>query len=152
MLTQSTDRVHAMQEPATAQWGLSISDADLEKLDAGLEPQDSDDKWLITVTDQNQSSTHSIHWARSGTNTELYVLHVKPSGGGGSSGSGSGAKVEAITWEQNNGGVRISEEQAKKEIALLSRRVLECEFGALPEYDSSIMWDHPGANIDESAD
>jgi hypothetical protein len=43
MLTQSTDHVHAMLEPATAPWGLSISDADLEKLKAGFEPQDQDD-------------------------------------------------------------------------------------------------------------
>jgi len=33
-----------MQEPATAPWGLRISDADLAKLKAGFIPQDQDDK------------------------------------------------------------------------------------------------------------
>lgn len=31
-------------EPATTPWGLSISDSDFEKLKAGFEPQDHDDK------------------------------------------------------------------------------------------------------------
>ena len=144
MLTQSTDRVHAMQEPATAPWGLSISDADFEKLKAGFEPQDQDDKWRVSVTDQSQSGTISIHLARSGTGIELYVLIVKPSDGGS---SGGGAKVEAITWEQNKGGIRISEEQAKKEVVILTRGFLECEFDALPEYEISDLWNHPAAQL-----
>ena len=144
MLTQSTDRVHAMQEPATAPWGLSISDADLEKLKAGFEPQDQDDKWRVSATDQSQSGTISIHLARSGTGKELYVLVVKPSDGGS---SGSGVKIEAITWEQNKGGIRISEEQAKKEVVIITRRLLECEFDALPEYDVSDLWNHSAAQL-----
>lgn len=77
MLTQSTDHVHAMLEPATAPWGLSISGADLEKLKAGLEPQDQDDKWRVSATDPSQCGTTSIHLARSVTGKELYVLVVK---------------------------------------------------------------------------
>lgn len=74
-----------MQEPATAPWGLSISDADFEKLKAGFEPQDQDDKLRVSVTDQSQSGNISIHLARSGTGKELYVLVVKPRDGGSSS-------------------------------------------------------------------
>lgn len=144
MLTQIIDHVHTMQEPATAPWGLSISDADLEKLKAGFEPQDQDDKWRVSATDQSQRGTISIHLARSGTGKELYVLVVKPSGGGS---SGSGVKIEAITWEQNKGGIRISEEQAKKEVVIITRRLLECGFEALPEYDVSDLWNHPAAQL-----
>lgn len=139
MLAQSIDRVHAMQEPATALWGLSISDTDFKKLKAGFEPQDQDDKWRVSATDQSQSGTISIHLARSGTGKELYVLVVKPSGGG--------VKIEAITWEQNKGGIRISEEQAKKEVVIITRRVLECGFDSLPEYDVSDLWNHPAAQL-----
>ena len=46
-------------------------------------------------------------------------------GGSGSSSSsssgGGGVVVEAITWEQNKGGIRLSEEQAKKEVLLITR-------------------------------
>ncbi|KAI9716213.1 MAG: hypothetical protein M1812_005438 [Candelaria pacifica] len=135
-----------MQEPATAPWDLSISDADLKKLKAGLEPRDQDDKWRVSVTDQSQSGTIAVHVARSGTGKELYKLVLKPSDGGSS--SGSGAKINAITWEQNKGGIRISEEQAKKEVVIITRRNLECDFDALPEYDVSDLWNHPAAQLE----
>ncbi|KAI0007239.1 hypothetical protein F4779DRAFT_629269 [Xylariaceae sp. FL0662B] len=143
---QITDQVNAMEEPATAPWGLSISDADYEKLKAGFEPHDQDDKWHVWFTEQSQSGTISIHLARTGTGKELYVLVVKPGDGGGS--SSSGVKVEAITWEQNKGGIHISEEQAKKEVVIITRRLLECDFEALPDYDVSDLWNHPAAQID----
>lgn len=133
-----------MQEPATAPWGLSISDADFEKLKAGFEPQDQDDKWRVSATDQSQSGTISIHVSRSGTGKEFYVLVVKPGDGGN---SGSSVNVEAITWETNKGGIRISEEQAKKEVVIITRGLLECGFDALPEYDIDDMWNHPAADL-----
>lgn len=133
-----------MQEPATAPWSLIISDADFEKLKAGFEPQDQDDKWRVSVTDQSRSGNISIHLVRGGTDKELYVLVVKPSDGGSSS---SGVKIEAITWEQNKGGIRISEEQAKKEVVIITRRLLGCDFDSLPEYDVSNLWNHPAAQI-----
>ena len=144
MLTQSTDRIHTMQEPATAPWGLRISDADLEKLKAGFEPQDMDDKWRVSATNQSQSGTISIHVARGWSGKEFYVLVVKPSDGGS---SGRGVKIEAITWEQNKGGIRISEEQAKKEVVIITRNLLDCGFDALPDYDNSILWNHPAAQL-----
>jgi hypothetical protein len=144
MLTQITDHVEAMQEPATAPWGLSISDADFEKLKAGSKPQGMDDKWRVSTTGQSQSGTISVHLARNWTDKELYVLVVRPSGGGS---SGSGVKIEAITWEQNKGGIRISEEQAKKEVVIITRRLLGCDFDALPEYDDSDLWNHPAAHL-----
>ncbi|OTA84777.1 hypothetical protein M434DRAFT_16289 [Hypoxylon sp. CO27-5] len=140
-----TDHIYAMQEPATAQWGLNINEADFRKLKAGFEPQDQDDKWRVSVTDQSESGNISIHLARSGTGKELYVLFVKPSDGGGS--SNDDVKIEAITWEQNKGGIRISEEQAKKEVVIITRGLLECDFDALPEYDVSDLWNHPAAQI-----
>ena len=135
-----------MQEPATAPWGLSISSTDLDKLTAGFEPQDSDDKWRITVMDQSQKGLSSVHLARSGTGIELYALFVQPNAGGNRS-SGSGGKVEAISWEQNKGGIRISEDLAKKEVGCILRSLLECGFEALPEYDSVDVFDHPGAQL-----
>jgi hypothetical protein len=141
---QITDHLHAMQEPATASWGLSISDADFKKLKAGFEPQDQDDKWRVSVAQQSQSDNISIHLARSGTGKELYVLILKPNKDGGGS---SGTEIKAITWEQNKGGIRISEQQAKKEVVIITRRLLECDFDGLPDYDVSDLWNHPAAQI-----
>jgi hypothetical protein len=42
-----------MENPATASWGLSISDADFAKLKRGFMPWDMDDRWVIkTMTDE----------------------------------------------------------------------------------------------------
>ncbi|KAL6712088.1 hypothetical protein ACN47E_003131 [Coniothyrium glycines] len=133
-----------MQEPATTSWDLSISDADFQKLKAGFEPQDQDDKWHIWHASQNEGDNISIHFARSGTGNELYVLHVTPR----DDSSSNDIKVKAITWSQNKGGIRISEEQGKKDVVIIARRVLECEFEALPEYDVSDLWNHPAARTD----
>ncbi|KAJ5628522.1 hypothetical protein N7490_010750 [Penicillium lividum] len=132
-----------MQEPATALWGLSVSDADVERLKAGFEPQDQDDKWRISAKNQCQGDNFSIHISRAASDREFYVLFVKPSDGG----SSSGAKIESITWEQNKGGIRISEEQAKKEAVIVTRCILECDFNSLPDYDVAEMWNHPAAQI-----
>lgn len=70
------------------------------------------------------------------------MLAVKPGDG-----SRSGVKIEAMTWEQNKGGIRTSEEQGKKDVVIISRCVLECEFDALPEYEVADMWNHAAAQI-----
>lgn len=120
-----------MQEPATALWGLSISDADFEKLKAGFEPRDMDDKWRVSVTNQNGDGNISVTFNRGWTDKEYYILVMKPSDGDSSN---SDVKIEAITWEQRKGRPQRSEEQAKKEVVILARCNLACEFDALPEY------------------
>ncbi|KAF2647226.1 hypothetical protein K491DRAFT_644271 [Lophiostoma macrostomum CBS 122681] len=118
-----------MREPGTAQWGLRISNADLTKLKAGFEPQHQDHKWRIWVSDQSEGGNMSITLTRAMHSMDICILHVKPDGG--SDGSYS---IEAFTWEQNINGVRISEEQAKKRVVVLSRDLLGCDIEAMPEY------------------
>ena len=72
-------------------------------------------------------------------------MDLNNGGSGGSSsggGGGGGVVIEAITWEQNKGGIRLSEEQAKKEVLLITRSMLQCDYDALPD-----MFNHPGARI-----
>ncbi|KAI9930650.1 hypothetical protein ASPWEDRAFT_39552 [Aspergillus wentii DTO 134E9] len=120
-----------MREPATVLWGLRISDTDFQKLKVGFQSRDMDDKWNIlpAVMDESQSDHISVHFSRSWTGIEHHILFIKP--------SDDGAMIEAITWEQNRNGIRISEEYAKKEAVMLSRGWLECDFEALPVYDRS---------------
>lgn len=129
-----------MQEPVTAPWGLIISETDFEKLKAGFQPQNQDDKWRVTM-DQSNGVNISIHLARTGTGKEVYVLHVKSS----EADSSSGVRVDAITWEQNRAGIRRSEGQAKKEVVIIARGLLDCDFDELPQYDVSDLWNYPAA-------
>ena len=135
--------------------GLRINNSDYKKLSAGFEPHDQEYKWRVSVFDQNQSQSDkiiSIHVIRVVANREIHVLFVdlNNDGSGGSGGSsssssssgGGGVVIEAITWEQNKGGIRVSEEQAKKEVLLITRSMLQCDYDALPD-----MFNHPGARI-----
>lgn len=44
---QLKDRAQTMEDPATASWGLSISDADFARLKRGVRARDMDDKWVF---------------------------------------------------------------------------------------------------------
>jgi hypothetical protein len=68
---------------------------------------------------------------------EHYVLIVKPDDS-----SSGGDKIEAITWEQNIDGVRIPEDLAKREVVLITRSVLGCDFDALSEIDFNEVSNH----------
>ena len=145
MLMQITDHLYAMRpmkEPATAAWGLRISDTDAEKLKVGFQPLDQDDKWHIYVSTTEPAT--SVHIARSAFGVETYVVHIVEKTGD----EGSSAEIASITWETNKGGIRISEEQAKKEVVIITRGLLECDFDALPEYDIDDLWNHPAAHLD----
>jgi hypothetical protein len=122
-----------MDDPATAPWDLSISDVDFEKLKAGFEALDMNQRWEIITKDPDENGIISVHISRSWTEEDQYILAVKPSDGGG-------AKIISITWEQNKGEIRVGEERAKKEAVILCRMVLRCDFDTLPLYDRKILW------------
>ena len=144
ILMQATGHLHAMRpmkEPATAAWGLRISDTDAEKLRAGFQPLDQDDKWYIYVSTTEPAT--SIHIARSAFGVETYVVHITEKTGN----EGSSTEIASITWETNKGGIRISEEQAKKEVVNLTRSILECDYETLPYYDPADVWNYPKADL-----
>jgi len=128
-----------MEDPATALWGLRISDADFEKLSAGFEPQDMDDRWKFAGTDLDENGKISVHMIRSCT-VEYYVLVLKPSD------SNNSAKIEAFTWERNRNECYTDEERAKKQIVVLCRNILGCNLDEFPDFDASSLWDYPLQN------
>jgi len=131
-----------MVHPATASWNLQISQDDFVKLEAGFEGQDMDDHWHVRVAKLAWITTISVTILRSWTGFRHYILVVEPSN------IGNGATIVSITWEQNLAGIHISEEAAKQSAVILSRSLLECQFEGLPEYDFSILWDHPLSDVD----
>ncbi|KAI6497099.1 hypothetical protein MCOR14_008726 [Pyricularia oryzae] len=131
--------VKPMRERLTAPWGIVVNEKDFEKLATGHESFDMDDQWdvLVEDPDENNNSVISVHFMRSWTGQDIYILHLN------NSDAKSGIKVDSITWEGNKNGVRIDAEQAQKEVVLLARDVLKCEFDELPHYDFDEVYNHP---------
>jgi hypothetical protein len=127
-----------MKEPLTAPWGLPISDADLEKLKVGVKSRNMDDKWDVLNEDPDKDGNISIHILRSWLQEDCYILHIVPKPN--SDNDGGSAKIQSITWEGNKGGLQCDAEQAKKEVVIVSRMILKCEFETLPDYPSSVLW------------
>jgi len=148
MLTQITDHTYAMQQDLNlAPWGLRISNNDLEKLRAGFEPRNKDDKWRIHVSAPEQPL--SIHIAPTGVGVDFYMLYVIVKPVDDSSGSRSScAEIASIIWETNQSGIRITDMlQAKKEVVTIFREILECDLDALPEVYVEDTWEHDPADI-----
>lgn len=135
----------------SASWDLVISEADWTKLQAGLWPRDMDDRWIYEVDEPDVSGVITIHIKRSWTGIELYAMHIKPKTGQSDSSEASGdndpTTIIAITWEQNKNGILITEEQAKIEVTILTRNLLDCDFDQLPFYDNDLMWNHPNMSL-----
>ncbi|KAL1904048.1 hypothetical protein Sste5344_010221 [Sporothrix stenoceras] len=113
-----------MEEPMSAAWGLVLSDADWEKLRVGLQAYEMEDRWLYNVDEIDVSGVITIHIQRSWTGIEIYAIHVKPRR---DEEPDEPTRIIAITWEQNKNGILITEEQAKIEVAILTREVSEAE-------------------------
>ncbi|TLD21055.1 hypothetical protein PspLS_08890 [Pyricularia sp. CBS 133598] len=133
-----------MNEPLTAPWDIRISKKDVEKLMIGFESDDMDEQWdvLIENPDKNDNKTISIHFMRSWTGDEIYILHLDhdPDQQGSQEGR---TRVHSITWEGNMNDVCIDAEQAQKEVVLLARNLLYCKFEELPHYDHAEVYSHP---------
>ncbi|KAI8228764.1 hypothetical protein K4K54_001984 [Colletotrichum sp. SAR 10_86] len=133
-----------MPQPASAPWGLIISDADLEKLKVGLEPLDQDDKWRYKATYDEENDTVTIHIIRVGMGHELYSIVIKADNHGNGDENNT---IETICWSQDQGGNPISEALAKKHVVILSRCNLECDFEAAPDYDSEDFYNEPSTDV-----
>lgn len=123
-----------MDDPAKASWGGSISNADFSKLKAGFEAPDMDYKWEIKADDPDENGIIHIHISRSWTQTDLYILVIKP--------NDSGGELVGIIWEQDigDGDYRVGEELAKRDAIIVCRMVVKCELETFPLYDRRLLW------------
>jgi hypothetical protein len=124
--------VKPMKKPLTAPLDLPLSSSDMQKLKAGFRPRNLDDKCAWLVEDENGNT--SIHVIRYFVHEEEYVLHIAPK-----SGDDDGARVDRITWEGDVNGIQRDAEQAKKNVVILARVILKCEFETLPEYERGTL-------------
>jgi hypothetical protein len=119
--------VKPMKKPLTAPWDLTVGDSDMEKLKAGFRPRNMDDKYAWLIEDENGNT--SIHIIRYFVQEEVYILHIAPKSSNDNSGS---AKIHSITWEGDMIGKQDDEEQAKKNVVMLARLILKCDFENAP--------------------
>jgi hypothetical protein len=128
--TYSPALVKRMKTPLTAPLDLAISDSDVAKLKAGFRPQSQDDKWAWLVEHGHGSGDDTlIHVIRHFVKEEVYVLHITQKS---RKEDGASARVYGITWEGEWSGVRDDVEQAKRNVVVLARSILGCEFETLP--------------------
>ncbi|TLS22550.1 uncharacterized protein PpBr36_09899 [Pyricularia pennisetigena] len=137
--SNKTRDIKPIKERLTVPWGIGINEKDFEKLITGYETVDMDGQWdvLVENPDKDDNSIISVHFVRSWTGHDIYILHLH------NPDPKNGAKVHSITWEGNKNGVRIDAEQAQKEAVLLARDLLKCEFDELPHYDFNEVYNHP---------
>ncbi|TLD16053.1 uncharacterized protein PgNI_02228 [Pyricularia grisea] len=137
-----------MKEPRTVSCDLGISDNDLQKLKTGLVPYDQDDKWYFATTGPDDAGIISFHIIRYFSHRDFYIIHVKPSDDVGGDQSTRRHKIQSFTWDENQCGIYMTEEQGKKQAVSLWRSHLECEFEELPEEDFSSDWmDYSGYDL-----
>jgi hypothetical protein len=121
--------VKPMKKPLTAPLDLAVSDSDVEKLKAGFRPRNQDDKYAWLIEDENGNI--SIHIIRHLVQDDDYILHITPKS---SNDNGASAKIHSITWEGDMNGIQNDVEQAKRNVVVLARVILKCDFETLPHY------------------
>lgn len=144
----TTDLEVTGEEPvadeATTDLDEELTDEELsedeELSDEELSDEELSDEELSDEAVLEQNPGNNISIIRSWSNQEFYRLVIKPSE------NGISAKIEAITWDQNNQtilGHHISEEQAKIDIILLCRSPAGCDLAAAPDHDPLLFSGFP---------
>ncbi|KAF4547135.1 Hypothetical protein D9617_58g048460 [Elsinoe fawcettii] len=129
-----------MDDPATAPWGVPITDEDYYKLEAGFRPLNGDDRWKVSIEVLNNNGDMNVYIMRNWSRKLHYILTVRTNQDSGS------ARIETITWDRNRGGNLVTKEQGKIGAAILCRAFCDCELDALPQYDYSLLYDFPGSH------
>lgn len=112
-----------MTDPATALWGLRITDLDFNRLKRGFQPRDMDDKW-VCLADEPDQDPMVVRWSRSWTGLQHVVLSVKRDTDGG------GAVIKEITWEQGDREEKVTEVEGKALATNLCNIHLGCKWEA----------------------
>lgn len=109
-----------IKNAVTVSWKLDIDGEQLSKLKVDRWPEDMEDKWMITS--ENKRGKTLIHFARSWTGKDMYILTINDTADGT-------AEIETLTW--NEGGdddtPKSDEAEAKAMVIRLCKRHLGCE-------------------------
>ena len=108
-----------IQNAVSAPWKLQINDEQLAKLKTDHWPEQMEDKWMVTSEDQQGKTL--VHFARSWTGRDMYILTVRHATNGG-------AEIETLTWDKGDDESPKSDEaEAKAMVTGLSEGLLGCQ-------------------------
>lgn len=144
--THRARSVHSINRPKAAELRFSLSDADVTKILNGFHPRDMEERWLILSDGPDDMCNIVSHLYRSWTGYEMYRLKITAPRFGSSSAraaeTGEGddvhqARVKEIIWESRGdndyGGWKVGESQAKWEAIRICRGVLGCKLENAPK-------------------
>lgn len=129
-VTGVTWKTHAMKNPATAIWNLGISSSEAAKLLQGFQPAAMEDRWMCRADGPDVHGNIVVHIYRSWTGQEHFRIKATAPVSDGTiteDRGGHGAKITEITWEQGDGPIQATEEDAKNLAIAVCRGVLKCE-------------------------
>jgi hypothetical protein len=118
--------VEFLENPATAQWGHTLTHSDYNKMVKGFRPQNMDDKWMIVTDTPDAQGNIVVRLCRSWGAKEYFSLTVAPGNPNETEGK-DWATVVKISWDEKLMG-QTDEEEAKQMVINLCKGFLGCEF------------------------
>jgi len=105
--------VHPLENPATAQWGRTLTHSDYSKMLKGFSPQDMEDRWMILTDTPDAQGNTVVHAYRSWTSDEHFSLTIA-AGNPNKTEAKDWATIIKISWIEKSGAIETTEEEAKK--------------------------------------
>lgn len=110
--------VYRIVNPTTAEWDLSIKDADYKKMLKGFTPQQMEDRWICLADEPDADGNTVLHMARSWTGEEQISLTITAAK------NDEGTSIGKLTWQTNN---YDSEEEVKELAVNICKHLLGCD-------------------------
>ena len=117
--------VHPLENPATAQWGRTLTHSDYSKMLKGFSPQDMEDRWMILTDTPDAQGNTVVHAYRSWTSQEQFSLTIAV-GNPNKTEAKDWATIVKISWNEQPGEIQITEEEAKEFAVNLCKGLLVC--------------------------
>lgn len=102
-----------------------MSSADVNKLLAGFQPRQMEDRWCCCAETTGQQSIWMVRFYRSWTGDEQLAIRVKT---GMDDGDGKhGGEITAITWDEGEASNPVAEDDAKELVRDLCEGLLQLD-------------------------
>jgi hypothetical protein len=118
-----------LEDPETAQWDLTLTFDDYNKMLKGFTPERMEQKWQIIADAPDTQGNTVIHFFRSWTQIENISLTIK-AGDPDKTEVKDWATIVEISWLKQPGYIPIEEEKAKRMAVNLSNNFMDCELEA----------------------
>ncbi|PVH98710.1 hypothetical protein DM02DRAFT_30481 [Periconia macrospinosa] len=115
-----------LKNTATAQWGRSLTHSDYSKILKGFGPQDMDDRWGIQTDTPDAQGNTVAYLYRSWGSVVQFSLTIT-AGDADNTETKDWAKIVTISWNEQPGYQKVTEEEAKESSVNLCRGLLRCE-------------------------